>query len=315
MRNHLLLPDTATRRDLDDPATVEKVATAVGTRSTLDLLAALTEADSLATGPAAWGPWKAGLVADLVSRTAARLSGSALPSKEQSLITDRHRRLMERASTLGRSIVVPEAPVVTVVAADRPGLLATVTGVLALRGLDVRSADIAGEDGFAVEVFVVEPARGRWPDWELVSDELEAALRGSLPLGQLLADQARAYAGGRRATASAPPITTVTVDNSASASSTVVELHAADGVGLLHRVTTSLFEQNLDVTAARVSTTGHEVVDAFYVRDKATGGKVLDAHRIDQLERSVERRNEGCDRNGRPDRQKRSGRKNGVALN
>jgi [protein-PII] uridylyltransferase len=183
--------------------------------------------------------------------------------------------------------VVADAPIVTVVAGDRPGLLSTVTGVLALRGLDVRSADIAGEDGFAVEVFVVEPARGRWPDWELVSDELEAALRGNLPLEQLLADQARVYAGGRRPTAPAPPITTVTVDNSASASSTVVELHAADAVGLLHRVTTSLFEQNLDVTAARVSTTGHEVVDAFYVRDKATGGKVMDVHRIDQLERAV----------------------------
>ncbi len=287
VRNHLLLPDVATRRDLDDPATVAKVVEAVGSRSTLELLAALTEADSLATGPAAWGPWKAGLVADLVQRASARLSGAELPARVDTLITDRHRRLIQRADALGRSVVAAEAPSVIVVARDRPGLLATVTGVLALRGLDVRSADVAGEDGFAVEVFVVEPNRGRWPDFELVGDELEAALRGTLPLEERLADQARVYAGERRPATAHPPSTSVTVDNAASASSTVIELRSADGVGLLHRVTTSLFELNLDVTAARVSTFGHEVVDAFYVCDKATGGKLADEERIAQVEQAL----------------------------
>ncbi len=75
VRLHLLLPDTATRRDLDDPATAERVAKEVGNRSTLELLAALVEADSLATGPSAWGSWKAGLVAELVERTSRLLAG------------------------------------------------------------------------------------------------------------------------------------------------------------------------------------------------------------------------------------------------
>ena len=60
VRYHLLLPDTATRRDLDDPTTIARVARAAGNRLTLHLLAALTEADSRATGPSAWGAWKAG---------------------------------------------------------------------------------------------------------------------------------------------------------------------------------------------------------------------------------------------------------------
>ena len=55
VRLHLLLPDTATRRDLDDPATAQRVADEVGDRTTLELLAAMVEADSLATGPSAWG--------------------------------------------------------------------------------------------------------------------------------------------------------------------------------------------------------------------------------------------------------------------
>ncbi|WP_258028873.1 [protein-PII] uridylyltransferase, partial [Streptomyces fradiae] len=79
VRHHLLLVETATRRDLDDPATVASVARAVGCAATLELLHALTEADALATGPAAWSAWRASLVADLVARVAAALAGGAPP--------------------------------------------------------------------------------------------------------------------------------------------------------------------------------------------------------------------------------------------
>ena len=51
------------------------MADEVGDRATLELLAAMVEADSLATGPSAWGAWKAGLVADLVERTSRLLAG------------------------------------------------------------------------------------------------------------------------------------------------------------------------------------------------------------------------------------------------
>ncbi|MHB8330322.1 MAG: [protein-PII] uridylyltransferase, partial [Acidimicrobiales bacterium] len=287
VRHHLLLPDAATRRDLDDPATVQKVADAVGDVETLQLLAVLTEADSLATGPAAWGPWKAGLVADLVRRVTAHLAGEEPPGRAGPTITDRHRHLMRQVGRLGRTVVVADTPVVTVVARDRAGLLAAVAGVLALRGLDVRSADVAGEGDFAVEVFVVEPARRRWPDWELVGDEIDAVLRGSLPLDQRLADQARLYDSGGRSVTARPVTTTVTADNAASTGSTVVEVRAADAVGLLHRVTSALYDEGLDVVAARVSTLGHEVVDAFYVRDRARGGKVEDPERLRRIDAAV----------------------------
>ena len=69
IQHHLLLPEIAVRRDLTDPATTRLVADAVGDTRTLDLLHALTEADATATGPSAWGSWKAQLVSELVDRT------------------------------------------------------------------------------------------------------------------------------------------------------------------------------------------------------------------------------------------------------
>ncbi|MFM8906272.1 MAG: HD domain-containing protein, partial [Actinomycetota bacterium] len=78
IEHHLLLPDVATRRDISDDMTVEFVAARVGDLGTLQLLAALTEADALATGPTAWGGWKEELVRTLITRVTQRLSGDAV---------------------------------------------------------------------------------------------------------------------------------------------------------------------------------------------------------------------------------------------
>src|ERR1019366_2432770 len=179
VRLHLLLPEMATRRDLDDPATAERVAKEVASRSTLELLAALVEADSLATGPSAWGSWKAGLVADLVERTGRLLAGEPV-APPTPWITDELRVIMDTVRTHGVPALSIDDPTVTVVASDRSGLLAEVTGVLALHGLNVRSAAVAGEDGVAVEIFTVEPSRGRWPSAARLADDLAAIMAGTL---------------------------------------------------------------------------------------------------------------------------------------
>jgi [protein-PII] uridylyltransferase len=287
VRLHLLLPDTATRRDLDDPATAERVAKEVGTRSVLELLAALVEADSLATGPSAWGTWKAGLVAELVERTGRLLAGEPV-APPTSWITDELRMIMDTVRTHGAPALSIEDPVVTVVAPDRSGLLAEVTGVLALHGLNVRSAAVAGEDGIAVEVFTVEPARSRWPEKAKLADDLAAIMAGTLSIDARLAERARTYRNERRAVVGADLVSTqVTVDNNASATATVVEVRAEDVVGQLHRITRALVECQLDVTSAKVSTFGSAVVDAFYVRGP-DGGKVTDTRLIAAVELAIE---------------------------
>ncbi len=63
---HLLLPDTATRRDLSDENLVLDVAAAIGSSERLAALYLLAKADAEATGPAAWTPWRRTLIRELV---------------------------------------------------------------------------------------------------------------------------------------------------------------------------------------------------------------------------------------------------------
>jgi [protein-PII] uridylyltransferase len=263
VRHHLLLPMVATRRDLDDPATVRQVAATVGGRTLLELLHALAIADGLATGPAAWNAWKATLIADLVQRTEAMLAGEPLP-RPAPLREDQ----LAMATGGGPDVAV-RGTEITVVAADRPGLLWRVAGVLASHRLAVRSANATSVGTTAVSVFEVEPEFGDLPDAALVGGDLRRMLAGRLDVADRLDRRVRA-APPRFALA--PPARVTLVDD-ASEVATVVEVRAHDGPGLLWRIGRALGECGLDVRAARVETLGAEAVDVFYVTD--SDGKPL----------------------------------------
>jgi [protein-PII] uridylyltransferase len=257
VRHHLLLPQTATRRDLDDPVTVTQVAQAVGGRPLLELLHALTIADAQATGPAAWNDWKAGLVSELVRRVGAALGGEPPPAPlplraEQSAL-----------AAGGEPAVMVNGSEVTVVAPDRPGLLWQAAGVLASHRLAVRSANATSCGDVAVAAFTVAHQYGEPPDATLVTSDLRRALAGQLNVDQRLHQREPAVL--RPAASMAPP--TVTLLDDASDTATVVEVRAHDAPGLLWRIGRALGECGLDVRAARVETLGAEAVDVFYVVD------------------------------------------------
>ncbi len=186
VRQHLLLPDTATQRDLDDPATLQTVATAVGgDPEVLDLLHALTEADAAATGPAAWSNWKARLVADLVRRVHT-LIGEGTPPAVRPLAAD----LATDIAALdgGECLVRINGDEVTVVAASSADLLSATAGVLSLHRLDVYAADAADLDGGGAAVVLrAAPRFGSPPDPTLLTADLRRAVRGGLRVGEELA--------------------------------------------------------------------------------------------------------------------------------
>ncbi|MDF6018544.1 [protein-PII] uridylyltransferase [Streptomyces sp. JH34] len=286
VRHHLLLIDTATRRDLDDPATVRSVAAAVGSASTLELLHALTEADALATGPAAWSSWRASLVADLVKRVAALLAGEEPPAPEPLAPSAEQERLAVEALRTGEPVLSlhtrpepasedggPEPVGVELLIAlpDRPGVLPAAAGVLALHRLTVRAADLRAVElptelgetaGLLVLSWRVAAEYGSLPQAARLRADLVRALDGSLDIRARLAEREAAYP--RRRGVKAPP-PRVTVAAAGSRLATVIEVRAQDAPGLLHRIGRALERSAVRVRSAHVSTLGANAVDTVYV--------------------------------------------------
>ncbi|UQA92889.1 [protein-PII] uridylyltransferase [Streptomyces halobius] len=310
VRHHLLLVETATRRDLDDPETVGAVADAVGGAGTLELLHALTEADALATGPAAWSAWRGGLVADLVKRVAAQLAGEAVPEGRTTdePTAEQERLAIEAARTGGPVLALhprDEAPAddapapdggqepvgveLLIAVPDQPGVLAVAAGVLALHRLTVRAADLRtldpiGEGPVLLLSWRVAAEYGSLPQAVRLRADLVRALDGSLDIPARLAERERAYARRARAVPAPPP--RVTVAPGTSRTATVIEVRAQDAHGLLHRIGRALEEAGVSVRSAHISTLGANAVDAFYVTD--TEGAPLPAERAAAVARGVQ---------------------------
>ncbi|MFD7030445.1 [protein-PII] uridylyltransferase [Streptomyces sp. NPDC059917] len=300
VRHHLLLIDTATRRDLDDPATVRSVADAVGSTGTLELLHALTEADALATGPAAWSTWRGSLVADLVGRVAAVLDGEAVPTEapgtqrppgaEPERLAVEALRTGEPALALYARQEEEDAVGVELIVAvpDQPGVLPAAAGVLALHRLTVRAADLRTLElpEALGEVLVlrwrVAAEYGSLPQGARLRTDLIRALDGSLDVPARLAEREAAYPR-RRGVVPPPPRVTVVAD--ASPLATVLEVRAPDAVGLLHRIGRALDEGGVRVRSAHVSTLGANAVDTLYVTD--VDGKPLPPARAALLAEAV----------------------------
>jgi [protein-PII] uridylyltransferase len=288
VEHHLLLPDVAVRRDLTDTATLSYVAERVGSVEVLDLLHALTEADSKATGPAAWGTWKEELVADLVARVRHVLGGGDVKEVTWRLFPDAE-TLALMAGTETHVQVRDDR--VTVVTPDVPGSFSRVAGVLSLHGLDVLSAQAHSEEpqlgraGMAASQFrVAVPHEGF--DWDPVVTDLRRALAGQLAIEARLAERASTYRRRRVTQAHQPGPPRVVFHDGASSNATVIEVRATTKIGILHRITKALAELGLDIRHATVQTIGMEVVDTFYVRTWS-GELVTDRHHRAEVERAV----------------------------
>jgi [protein-PII] uridylyltransferase len=284
VRHHLLLPHTATRRDLDDPATVTRVVETLddavpgNAGLVLDLLEALAEADSLGTGPGVWSPWKRVLIADLVRRSRALLAGEPLPAPALPSTPELElARLVVEEGRPQLKVDDASAPATVFVAMpDRQGSLAVAAGVLALHSLEVHAAELYAAsahggglpssvpDGVAVFAFTVSPRFGGLPDPALLRSDLVRAADGSLVLADALARKERDYAPMTPSGEAAAPPRVLWFDDEATGA-VVLELRGTDRIGLLHHVAAALEGVGADVRWARVATLGASVVDSFSI--------------------------------------------------
>ena len=273
VRHHLLLPDTATRRDLDDPEVISSVAHALGTVEVVDLLAELSIADSLATGPSVCSEWRFRLIEDLADRVRRSMHGRPLPEPPD--LTDHQRVALDHDGVWTLMEVGESEITVTVAAPDRVGLLALVAGVLSLNRLNVLSARISTVGDRAVQEWLVRPAFGDAPSVEQVSDDVRRAIEGTYDVAAKLAQRDADHHFSNRTQYPEPVVEVL----NASSQTTIVEVRAHDAPGLLYRAAAALAQTGATIVGAKVSTLGADAVDVFFVTD--VDGRQLTAETCD----------------------------------
>ncbi|WP_204079323.1 [protein-PII] uridylyltransferase [Mycobacterium riyadhense] len=275
VRHHLLLPATATRSDLKDPKTIEVVAEALGgDPQLLELLHALTEADSKATGPGVWSDWKASLVEELVRRCRMVMAGEPLPQAEPtaphylSLAGDHGVHVEIKPDQSERIHAVMVAP-------NERGLVSKAAAVLALNSLRVHSATVNIHHGVAITEFVVSPLFGSPPAVDLLRQQFVGALHGDIDVLDMLekrdseaASSASARAGevqvGVPVTRSTAPPRILWLDTD-TPGQLILEVRAMDRTGLLALLTRAMERAQADIVWAKVNTFGSTAADVFCV--------------------------------------------------
>jgi len=305
VRWHLLLVETATRRDLDDPAVVGAVAERLGDPRRVRLLYALTVADGLATGPRAWNDWKASLVRELYQRVRRALEGGPAagpgggsPTELRALalaVEAAEPALAGRAERL-LATFPPSYPASTPLGemVDELRLLRQPPGAGEVRhridedagdglaAVTVCALDRPGTLARTAGVLALHRASVRqawaWSTTDGLALERFLVQPAAAPRwDRLAADLEAAYAGrlavearlerkARDYRAAIPAPPEVRVLPDASEHSTVVEVRATDALGLLYAVTAALSYLVLDIRVAKIDTLGERVVDVFYVR-------------------------------------------------
>jgi [protein-PII] uridylyltransferase len=324
--HHLTLSHLAQRRDLSDPQLLESFARLCGDAEKLTCLDLLTWADISSVAPGMWTEWRARLVHELTTKTRAVLAGDGAHGEHEvreafrqawtrrfgaaeaerllAAAPDRylaatppsaavlHGLLLRRARRSGFAAALRRLPghdhaELHLAAADRPGLLALWSGVLAAHGIDILSARIASTgDGVALDVFEVRSAARRPLErarWRRARADLRSVRAGTLNVEALL-DRRRRASAAQRPVPGVP--TRVSMDNGASSTFTVVDVRAQDRLGLLHEVADCFAHAGLEIALAKVATEANRAIDSFYVARE--GGKLEDPVALDALRERLE---------------------------
>lgn len=323
VRHHLLLAMTATRRDLDDPAVIDDVIELVDDLVTLQTLYLVTVADSRATGPSMWSPWKAALVRTLFTRCAARFGGDRallappdraglasqappeirgsvaahLDAMPDPYVRDNsiedilwHLDLLSAGEGLCEVGVRPDSPLESAVVVGPAGgaARARVGETFAAHGIDVVEARMATRaDGKMVDTFRVRDDRtgdAVPPErWDRVRGDIEEALSGGAGAGPRLASRVDSYPARG---ISHQPQARAAKDPASGV--LVITVKCSDRIGRLAEILGVLAELDLPVRLAKLESRGPEVVDTFHVEPGSVRDEDIDSlgARIAQLIRA-----------------------------
>ncbi len=187
----------------------------------------------------------------------------------------RHLLAHEKSDLAIDACYYPErgATLVTVYAADHPGLFYRIAGAIHLAGGNIIDARIhTSTDGMAIDNFLVQDPLGRPFKEQNQLDRLARAIEDALTNRAKLMVQLNAKPKALRRADAFRIAPSVFIDNQASNRFTVIEVNALDRPALLNNLAQALFEAKVTLHSAHIATYGERAVDTFYVTD-LFGGK------------------------------------------
>ncbi|WP_242098219.1 [protein-PII] uridylyltransferase [Sphingomonas sp. CROZ-RG-20F-R02-07] len=179
------------------------------------------------------------------------------------------------------------ATLVTIHAADHPGLFYRIAGAIHVAGGNIIDARIhTTRDGMALDNFLVQDPVGRPFDDTAQLERLKTAIADALANRGKLADRLVAKPLPRKRAEAFDIVPNVLIDPRASNRFTVIEVNARDRPALLSQLANALFQSKVTIHSAHVATYGERAVDTFYLTD-LTGDPIVAPARLKTLEKRL----------------------------
>lgn len=325
VRHHLTMEQVAFRRNLSDPVTLDQFASVIPSVEALDMLYLLTFADLSAVSPVVWTQWKSDLLYELYRKTKImledRVSGEQLifsdtmevlnsrvkdadPSIKEHLkaIDDlsylqqySDEEISEHAEEIANgedtSVFFKEENEftnITVITEDTPSVLSRLCGALSINDLNIHDARIfTRKDGLVIDNFNVTDFRSHkkieTERYKKIKRDLIASVNNQLSINKEFTRVKSKWWRieekffGRKGD--------VKVIFETHHKYTIIDIVSPDRLGLLYQVAKKLYELDLSIYFAKISTKGDDIIDSFYVLTKS--GKKISPNNFELIKQEL----------------------------
>lgn len=267
VEHHILMANTAFKRDIFDPQTIDDFVKIVQSPERLRKLYALTKADIQAVGPNVWTSFKDNLLSNLFSMTLKAMQGQDFSIQQ---LTQNELELEKLKDTHDYQFKVSvdknkEFSEFNVLAPDYDGLFAHITGVMASNDVSIVSAKIMTLDNqMALDTFLITEANHTAVESEKKLARIQKLIQEKADVSEKL--EQKLSQQKQNLTEMSVPLQ-VFIDNTASKTATLIEINATDKIGFLYQATSLMTKLKLNIISAHIYTYGSHVVDVFYVSD------------------------------------------------